>query len=54
MVSVDDPDREAAFGEWAFRQKFYECLTSRADVLFELTDALLCPEGAVPSPAGLS
>ena len=55
MVSVHDPDRETAFGELvAFRQEFYECVTSRADVLFELTDALLCSEGAVRSLAGLS
>jgi hypothetical protein len=55
MVSVHDPDREVAFGALvAFRQEFYECLTSRADVLFELTDALLCTEGAVRSLAGLS
>jgi hypothetical protein len=52
---VHDPDRETAFGELvAFRQEFYECVTSRADVLFELTDALLCSEGAVRSLAGLS
>lgn len=55
MVSVHDPDREVAFGELvAFRQEFYECLTARADALFEVTDALLCSEGAVRSLPGLS
>ena len=39
MVSVHDPDREVAVGELvAFRQKFYECLTARADALFEVTE----------------
>lgn len=37
-------------GELAgFRQEFYECLTARADALFELTDALLCADGPVTS-----
>lgn len=55
MVSVHDPDREVAVGELvAFRQEFYECLTARADALFEVTDALLCSEGAVRSLPGLS
>jgi hypothetical protein len=31
----------------SFRAGFYECLTARADELFELTDALLCTEGPV-------
>ncbi len=30
-----------------FRVAFYDCLTARADELFELTDALLCTEGPV-------
>jgi len=30
-----------------FRVAFYDCLTARADALFELTDALLCTEGPV-------
>jgi hypothetical protein len=37
-----------------FRREFYECLSARADVLFELTDALLCTEGPVRSLVGLS
>jgi len=30
-----------------FRERLYECLTARADELFELTDALLCTDGPV-------
>jgi hypothetical protein len=30
-----------------FRVGFYDCLTARADELFELTDALLCTDGPV-------
>ena len=37
-----------------FRRSFYECLYRRADALFELTDAILAADGAVPSPAHLS
>ncbi|MFI2652270.1 transposase [Micromonospora fulviviridis] len=33
----------------AFRTEFYRCLTARADVLFEVTDALLCTDGPVRS-----
>ena len=32
-----------------FREVFYDCLLARADALFEVTDALLCVEGAVTS-----
>ncbi len=32
-----------------FRAGFYDCLTARADALFELTDALLCADGPVKS-----
>ncbi len=38
----------------AFRRSFYECLHRRADALFELADAMLAADGAVPSPAHLS
>ncbi|MDV6295044.1 transposase [Rhodococcus aetherivorans] len=31
----------------AFRGRFYDCLTTRRDALFELTDAVLCSGGAV-------
>ncbi len=37
-----------------FRRSFYECLHRRADALFELADAMLTANGAVPSPAHLS
>ena len=37
----------------AFRSSLYDCLHSRADALFELTDALLTAE-SVPSPVHLS
>ena len=50
MISVHDPDREAAVGELArFRQELYDCLTARADALFELADAVLCADGPVRS-----
>ncbi|GAB3449060.1 hypothetical protein GCM10027436_43230 [Actinophytocola sediminis] len=52
---MHDPDRDAAFGALVgFRQRFYGCLTRRADALFELTDAVLCVEGPVRSLVGLS
>ena len=38
----------------AFRGELYGCLTSRADALFELTDAVLCADGPVRTLAGLS
>jgi hypothetical protein len=37
-----------------FRVDFYECLTARADALFELADAVLCADGPVKSLVGLS
>jgi hypothetical protein len=37
-----------------FRQEFYRSLTARADELFELTDALLCADGAVKSLVDLT
>ncbi|MET7457958.1 NF041680 family putative transposase [Streptomyces sp. NPDC005574] len=37
-----------------FRGEFYECLTARRDELFELTDAVLCADGAVKSPVDLT
>jgi hypothetical protein len=36
-----------------FRTDFYDCLTARSDVLFEVTDALLCTDGPVHSLVGL-
>jgi hypothetical protein len=38
----------------AFRRSLYECLNRRTDALFELTDAILTADAAVPSPAHLS
>ena len=32
----------------AFRRSFYECLHRRGDALFELTDAILAAETALP------
>lgn len=55
MISVHDTGDSGVFGELSrFRQQFYECLTGRADVLFELTDAVLCSDGPVTSLAELS
>ncbi len=39
---------------YAFRQSLYECLHRRSDALFELADAILTADGAIPSPAHLS
>jgi hypothetical protein len=33
-----------------FRIEFYDCLYTRADTLFELTDATLCTDGAPGCP----
>jgi DDE superfamily endonuclease len=38
----------------SFRRSLYECLRRRSDALFELTDAILAADSAVPSPAHLS
>ncbi|MBA2346437.1 MAG: transposase [Rubrobacter sp.] len=38
----------------AFRRSFYECLHRRSDALFELADAILTADSAVPSPVHLS
>lgn len=38
----------------SFRRSFYDCLTARADALFELTDAVLCLCGPVTSLVELS
>jgi hypothetical protein len=37
-----------------FRQRLYDCLTGRADALFELVDAILCADHAVTSLVELS
>jgi hypothetical protein len=38
----------------AFRWAFYDCLSLRADALFELTDAVLCADGPVTTLVGLT
>jgi hypothetical protein len=55
VISVHDVDQERAFGDLdGFRREFYRCLTTRADGLFELADAVLCTDGPVRSLVGLS
>src|SRR5919206_2028237 len=55
MTSVHDPGPADALGELArFRRKFYDCVTARADALFELADAVLCADGPVRSLVELS
>jgi hypothetical protein len=55
VSSVHDPGRAVALGELVgFREEFYECVTARADALFELADAVLCADGPVRSLVGLS
>jgi hypothetical protein len=44
---------EAADRLRGFRGELYGCLIRRADELFELTDALLCADGPVPTLVGL-
>ena len=47
---VQRADASARWRDLAwFRQEFYRSLTARADVLFELTDAVLCADGPVRS-----
>jgi hypothetical protein len=38
----------------AFWRSYYDCLTLRADSLFESTDAVLCSDGPVTTLVGLS
>jgi hypothetical protein len=38
----------------SFRRSFHDCFTTRADALFELTDAVLCANGPVTTLVGLS
>jgi hypothetical protein len=55
VISVHDPGRAGALGELSrFRREFYQCLTARADALFELCDAVLCTDGPVTSLVELS
>jgi len=55
LISVHHAGAAAALGDLSgFRQDFYRCLTTRADALFELTDAALCADGPVISLVELS
>jgi DDE superfamily endonuclease len=55
MISVHDTGTAGALGDLSqFRQEFYQCVTARADALFELTEATLCAEGPVTSLVELS
>jgi hypothetical protein len=55
MISVHDTSAAAAPGDLSrFRHAFYQCLTTRTDALFELTDGALCAEGPVTSLVELS
>ena len=50
----DAADVEVLSGLSRFRDGFYECLTARADALFELADAAICTDGPVTSLVELS
>jgi hypothetical protein len=55
MTSVHHAGVTAAPGDLSrFRHEFYQCLTTRADALFELTDAALCMDGPITSLVELS
>lgn len=55
MISVHHDGETAALGDLSrFRHEFYECLSARADALFELADAALCADGPVASLVELS
>ncbi|MFC4951273.1 NF041680 family putative transposase, partial [Pseudonocardia sp. GCM10023141] len=52
---MHDTGVAGAFGDLSrFRQEFYQCLTARADTLFELSDSVLCADGPVTSLVELS
>ncbi len=46
-LPVDAPAVEALGVLSRFRVEFYDCLSARADALFELTDAVLCADAPV-------
>ncbi|WP_446220658.1 NF041680 family putative transposase [Micromonospora sp. IBHARD004] len=50
----DTPTTDPASVLAGLRRDFYQCLTRRADVLFELTDAVLCADGPVHSLVDLT
>jgi hypothetical protein len=54
-IQAREGDRDEAVGRlFVFRAEFYDCLSARADALFELTDAVLCARGPVTSLPELS
>jgi DDE superfamily endonuclease len=55
LISVHHTGPAGALGDLSrFRAAFHRCLTTRADALFELTDAALCADGPVTSLVELS
>ena len=55
LISVHDGVVAGESGDLAgFRREFYQCLSRRADALFELTDAVLCAQAPVRSLPELS
>jgi hypothetical protein len=52
-VTVESPNEPLAVLS-GFRRGFYDCLSARADALFELTDALVCAGSPVTDLARLS
>jgi hypothetical protein len=55
VISVHDARSVDELGTLSgFREALYDCLTRRADALFELTDSVLCADGPVGSLVGLS
>jgi hypothetical protein len=53
-VEPRQDDRRAQGRLAGFRRELYRCFTARADVLFELADAVLCADGPVRTLVGLS
>ncbi|MCA6090982.1 transposase [Streptomyces sp. SCA3-4] len=54
---VAGSNRCSAGAVWAapsFRSELYACLTTRADALFELTDAMLCVDGPMKTLVSLA
>jgi len=55
VISVHEHGSTGELGTLSvFREAFYDCLTRRADALFELCDSVLCTDGPVCSLVGLS
>src|SRR6266487_1940801 len=53
-VEPQPEDARARERLMGFRRELYRCFTARADVLFELAEAVLCAGGPVKTLAGLS